>query len=109
MAADAAGVFLNSDHFAESITYTPHNELAVSIKAIVNRSPVRPVEHGGKPLPGNLIEIEIANHATLGRTSIKERFDKVTLPLREGGSAVDLVVTKVIEQDPGMWRLEARG
>lgn len=108
LSTDAGAVFLNSDHFAASITYTPHNELSKTIKAVIDRSPVRSVEHGGKPLPGNIVEIWIANHATDGVTSVKERHDKVSLPLREGGAAVELVVTKIIEQDAGLWRLEAR-
>lgn len=108
LSTDAGAVFLNSDHFAESITYTPHNGLSKSIKAVIDRSPVRPVERGGKPLPGNIVEIWIANHATDGVASVKERFDKVSLPIREGGAAVDLRITKIIEQDAGLWRLEAQ-
>lgn len=108
LSTDSGSVFLNSDHFAESITYTPHNELSKTIKAVIDRSPVRPVERGGRPSPVNIVEIWIANHATDGVTSVKERFDKVSLPLREGGAAVDLRITKVIEQDAGLWRLEAQ-
>lgn len=101
-------IFVNPDHFGETITYTPHNELSKTINAQVFRSPVRPVEQGGRSAPVNVVEIWISKHATNGVVSVKERLDKVSLPLQEGGPVVELRVTKKIEQDAGMWRLEAQ-
>lgn len=100
--------FLSVSEFGESITYTPYQDLAKTIKAIVDRNPEpKIIEHGGKPFKGNRIELFIANHSTNGVTSVKKGFDRVELPLIEGGDNVTFRITKVLNSDPGMWHLEA--
>lgn len=101
-----AGKFLNPNHFAEPITYTPQGELGRTINALVDRAPIKPIDHGGRSFPGNTCEIVIANDPVLGVTKVKERFDLVTFPLRLGGDPVNMRVNKVIKEGFGMWRLE---
>lgn len=104
-ADDAVNVFLNSDEFAEFVTYTPKNSSLKSIKAVVNREPMR-IVGGSRQVAVGVVEIEVANDATYGVTTVKESHDIVTLPYKVGGTPEDFVVQKILGQDEGMWRLE---
>lgn len=109
LSADAAE-FLDEDGFAEEITYTPHEELGKTMIAIVERSPAtnpQLADMGPRSLKTNRIELWIANSATLGVTSVKKGFDRVTLPFPENGPNVEFTVTKVLNSDPGMFHVEA--
>lgn len=105
LAADMSVVFLNSDEFAEDITYTPDGGAPVAIKAIVTRQGADPGSEDQGRILQNRAEILIANHATAGVTSVKKGADKVQFPPRLGGSDATWVVVDVLGQDPGAWNL----
>lgn len=106
LAADIPAFFAG---LSESVTYTPHGGTAVTRDAIVERSPVRVDQHGGRQAAQGVVEVWIANHATLGVSSVKERFDKVALPEKVGGSSKTYTVQKILDQDAGFWHLECGG
>jgi hypothetical protein len=106
LTADLA-VLLNTDEFAESVTYTPSGGSAKTINALVDRNPMRMLEAAAMGFQQAGLEIYIANDATLGVTSVKEGLDTVTLKLRQGDSSTTvLIVKKVVESDLQMFRLE---
>jgi len=98
-------VFLNSDEFAEEITYTPKDESPKTIKAIVTRSRLDPAEEDGGRILQNQCKIQIANDATGGVTSVDKGDDMVSLPAIVGGDSVDWVVIDILEADDGAWHL----
>jgi hypothetical protein len=105
---DAMNCILNTDEFAEDITYCPHGGTNKSIKALVERQRITPAgEDGGRTLVNNL-EITIANDSTYGVTSINKGFDKVIIAKSVGGDNVTCVVADVLGQDEGMWHLLVR-
>jgi hypothetical protein len=81
---DAASCFLNSDEFAENITYTPKGESPRVIKAVVNRKRIDPA-------------YEVA--------SINKGGDLVSLAEFIGGALIDWVVADILDQDEGVWHL----
>lgn len=108
LAIDSDKIFLQEG--SELITYTPHGEVPKTIKAHINRSPLKVVQHGGRPLAQKVVEFWITNDATNGVASIKERFDKVSFKYNLDDAVVShFVVAKLLEQDPGQWRLECHG
>jgi hypothetical protein len=105
---DAMNSFLNSDEFAEDITYCPHGGTNKSIKAIIIRQRIEPAgEDGGRTIINNM-ETQIANDATYGMTSIKKGFDKIIAPKTVGGDDVTFIVADILGQDEGMWHLLVR-
>lgn len=106
LAVDAAGVFLQE--FSEQITYTPHGDVSKTIKAVIDRSPVRILEHGGRQFSQKVIELWIINNATNGVSSVKPGFDTVAFKVRLSDECDTTVrVVTVLESDRGMWHLEA--
>lgn len=108
LSQDAISVFLNTDEFAEEVTYTPYGGTPSNIKAIIDRPRIRPagLDAGGTLV--NDIEIHIANHATYGVTSIKKGFDSVVLQRVVGGDNEIFKVIDILGQDEGMWHLLVR-
>ncbi|MGH7260872.1 MAG: head-tail joining protein [Nitrospiraceae bacterium] len=100
-------VFLNSAEFGETVTYTPQGGSPKAITAIVDRgASVDVVNQGARTFPANAVEIEIADNATFGVTTVKERFDQVALRLKKDDpSDTVLVVKRVIQPNKGAWRL----
>lgn len=102
--SEDAALFCDPDVMpgGESITYTPKGATPVTINANVFR-------YGPQAVSGQVIaphiEIEIPNHATKGRTSINVGGDTVTLPERQGETAITLRVNQILQQDGGMWLL----
>ncbi|MEI8350091.1 MAG: hypothetical protein WCI77_08045 [Candidatus Omnitrophota bacterium] len=102
---DVKNVFLNTNEFAESITFTPYGGTAKSIKAIVQRSRLDPAsEDTGRSLL-NQAEIFIANDSVEGVTSINKGQDKVSLPATIGGSSSNWLVVDIIDHDSAIWHL----
>lgn len=102
---DAANVFLNSDEYAEWITYTPKGGAAKRIKAQIFRKQISPAsEDAGRTLL-NQVEIIIANNAAYGVTSINKGGDTVSLPERIGGENITWRVANILDQDEGLWHL----
>ncbi|MFA5346131.1 MAG: hypothetical protein WC315_07650 [Candidatus Omnitrophota bacterium] len=105
LAQDATKTFLNSDEFAEEITYTPKGGIAKVIKALVNRKRIDPAyEDAGRVLL-NQFEIFIANDETSGVASINKGEDLVSLAEVIGGISIDWVVADILGQDEGAWHL----
>lgn len=105
LAQDAAKTFLNSDEFAEEITYTPKGGTAKVIKAVVNRKRIDPASEDAGRILINQCEIFIANDATAGVTSVNKGGDLVSLAEAIGGTQIDWVVADILAQDEGAWQL----
>jgi hypothetical protein len=105
LAQDVAETFLNSDEFAEEITYTPKGGAAKVIKALVNRKRIDPAyEDAGRVLL-NQCEIFIANDETSGIASVNKGEDLVSLSEIIGQAAINWVVADILGQDEGVWHL----
>lgn len=102
---DAVNVFLRSDEFAETITYTPKDGVEKLIRAIVDRQQISPAGEDTGRILQNQVKISIANSETYGVISIIKGGDKVSLPERIGGPDVDFLVVDILSQDEGMWQL----
>jgi len=102
---DAFNCFLNSNEFAEEITYTPKAGMAKNIKAVVERKRLSPAgEDTGRTLI-DAVEIFIANDPVYGVTSINKGGDTVALPERISGVNITWSVVEILAQDPGVWHL----
>lgn len=104
--------FLGNSEFEESITYTRKKPTTgeteiKTIKAVVERPLVMPTNHAGMRFPQNVYDVWIANDATLGITSVKIGQDIVELTTISGAT-IEMRITKIIDQDAGMWHLEAQ-
>ena len=102
---DAKGMFLNSDEFAELITYTPNGESPKVIKALVVRERLQADGPDQGRVLNRQAEVYIANHATEGVTSVDKGNDTVSFPVFVEGSAVTWKVVEVLGKDEGMWHL----
>jgi len=105
IASDAVNVFLNSDEFAESISYTPRGGVAKIVKAIVNRGQVVVSAQDTQRLGHDQIEIFISTDSTNG-IQIVSKQDTFTAP-GLNGAVVPWGVIKILDSDPGMWHLLA--
>lgn len=105
LAQDAAKTFLNSDEFAEDITYIPKGGVAKVVKAVVNRKRIDPASEDAGRILINQCEIFIANDAVSGIASINKGGDLVSLAEVIGGSQIDWVVADILAQDEGVWQL----
>jgi hypothetical protein len=100
----------------ETVSYTPQGGAAKTIPAVIERPTIQVQAPGGQAGPANTLTLIIANDATDGVTSIKERFDTVSFKRNLDDSAVTaFVVDKIVAQDNGLdandgglWRLEVR-
>jgi hypothetical protein len=100
-------VFVSSSEFGESVTYT-QSGVATVMDAVVLRGDMARVQAvGGRSYSGIMIKVLIPV-ATL--PFVKERLDTVAVRLRPEQS-VDTTfrVTKILDQDAGMWTLELEG
>lgn len=105
---DVANKFLNTDEFAELITYTPYGGVEKSIKAIVTRKRLDPDSQDQGRLLSNQVEICIANDSAYGVTTINKGQDKISLPAVIGGSNSDWLIIDIVDHDSAMWRLLAQ-
>jgi hypothetical protein len=104
MAIDARYGFMDTDAFAEAITYKPIGGSAQSINAIVERE--IPDDIVLPEIKGPTMIINVAKSATtsIGVSAVSIN-DEVTLPRQPGGSTVTVYVQQIIEQDTQAWRL----
>jgi hypothetical protein len=105
LAQDAVKTFLNSDEFAEKITYTPKGGSVKVIKALVNRKRIDPASEDAGRVLLNQCEIFIANDETAGVASINKGGDLVSLAEVLDQATVDWVVADILGQDEGAWHL----
>ena len=98
-------LFVDPAVFGETITYT-QGAVTTTLNAVVQRGDTEKITSiGGRSFPGNVIQLEIP---VASMPLIKERFDSVHVTLRPGDvSPTKLRITKIREQDEGMWTLEA--
>jgi len=102
---DAKAAFLNSDEFAESITYTPNGGPPKVIKALVVRERLQADGPDQGRVLNRQAEIYIASDATQGVTSVDKGNDTVSFPVFVEGPAVPWKVVEVLGKDEGMWHL----
>jgi len=111
---DAGSVFLNSDHFAESVTYYPHrfHTSAVraprTIKAVVTRNQVSVFNPDEQILTE--FEVRVANDAATGisSTELDTGGDQIELAPRTGDTPVKKSIQYLTEHDEGMLVLVCR-
>lgn len=113
---DATSVFLNTDDFAETVTYKPRlfaNGDARpnrSISAVVIRDLISVVSEDGGEVVLPSFEVHVANDSTSGISSDELDLggDKLSFPVRDGMTAMDRAIVRLITQDHGMLVLECR-
>lgn len=99
-------VFVDPDAFGESVTYMQAGALPTVMNAVVMRGDTAAVQAvGGRSYQATVVKLCIPV-ASLSR--IKEGKDTVTFFFRpEDVTVTTFRITKIIEQDAGMWTLEA--
>ena len=102
---DVKNCLLNTNEFAESITYTPKNGSPKTIKAIIVRSRLEPGGEDTGRILRNQCEVYIANDATDGVTSVDKGDDQLQFPELVGGSDITWVAIDIISKNEGLWRL----
>lgn len=103
--ADGA-LFVNADEFGEAVTYTQAG-VPTEMNAVVIRGDMaRVLAVGGRSYSGIMVKLMIPV-ATLPQI---KKLDTVAIRLRATDS-VDTVfrVGKILDQDDGMWTVEAEG
>lgn len=113
--ADADRVFLQSDDFAETVTYHPYRYATDSvrvereIKAVVTRNQVSAFTPDGEVILPEL-EIRVANDATTGisRDEIDTGGDQIEVAVKVGGTAERRSIQYITESDEGMLVLICR-
>lgn len=109
---DAVSVFLNSDHFAETVTYYPHRfgtpATPREIKAVVIRNQVSVFNPDEQILPE--FEVRVANNSTTGISSdeLNTGGDQIKFPVRVGETAQKRTIQLLTEHDEGMLVLICR-
>lgn len=106
--ADLTNVILNSDEFAEAVTFKPKTGAQKTIKAVIFRSELQPLDmNAGRGLT-KTCRVIIAKDATAGATTIVKGFDKFSFPEVEGGTAIDWTIVDVVSEDFSMFNLTVR-
>lgn len=114
---DAQSLFVETDDFAESVTYHPHQfhgETARAdrtINAQVIRQPLAVFSEDGSASALRVYEIHVANDSTLGISAeeLDTGGDAITFPPDAGSSTTERKqITRLIDQDAGMLVLECR-
>lgn len=105
MAKDFIDNFLADNEFAEEVVYTPKNDSAKTIMAVIERKPTDAIQLDRRHLVHQEAQIYIANDDEQGVTVITEKSDTVSFPVEEGGDAVDWSVVEILNHDSGMWHL----
>lgn len=113
---DATSVFLNTDEFAESVTYKPRLFAAGdaranrTIDAVVIRELIQVVSEDGGETVLPSFEVHVANDSATGISSDELDLggDKLSFPVRDGLDASDRAIVRLVTQDHGMLVLECR-
>jgi len=109
---DAGSVFLNSDHFAESVTYYPHRFGTAAtprvISAVVVRNQVATFNPDEQIVPE--FEVRVANDAVTGISSeeLNTGGDMIKLAVRIGEAETKRSIQYLSEHDDGMLVLICR-
>ena len=109
MATDAAFAFMDSDTFAEAVTYLPATGGSRSINAVVFRDPPEtPGENPGGNTLMRMVEVYVYNDTTsgIGAAELNLGGDKITVTDRLGKTAENLSIKQIVSQDNGVLRLK---
>jgi len=106
--SDAINTILNEDELAVEIIYTPLDQDAKTIKAIVVRELIEPGSEDQGRMLQKQAEIHIANDVDDGVSSVNINGDMVSFPVRIGDDAVDWAVIEVVKKDSGLWQLKVQ-
>lgn len=107
-----AAAFVNSDDFAETVTYTKTNGNTRQISAVVVRDPPARLDSRGVVVTPRL-EVYVANSATTGISGaeLDTGGDTITVAVRPGGIPQALSInlsTASDSQDAGILQLDLR-
>lgn len=101
---DAKNALLNTNEFAEEITYAPYGKWPKVIKALVIRERLDPgSENMGRSLR-NEAEVYILNDEADGVTLIDKKNDRITIA-GPGGEEVISRISEILDKDAATWRL----
>lgn len=113
---DAATIFCNTDEFAETVTYYPHQYYGDTardprtISAVVFRQSATVINEDGGEVVRYIYEVHVANDSDVGIASDELDLggDQIELPPRDGKDAERKAVTRLMFQDNGMLVLECQ-
>lgn len=113
---DALNVFLSEDDFAEEITYTPYRGPQESapaprtISAAVFRDGLVSVGDDGGETVSPIFAVHVHNNSTTGISSDELDLggDVLSFPMRDGETAQEWRITRLVTQDHGMLVLECQ-
>lgn len=113
---DAASVFINTDEFAESVTYKPRlksgdtRASTRAINAVVIREQAATVDEDGNETIAPIFEVHVANDSTIGISSTELDLggDEISFPVRDGQTATDRAINALMFIDNGMIVLQCR-
>ena len=101
---DALNCFLNTDEFAEEITYTPAGGQERIIKAVVNRGKITPTRQDELHTLQNQAEVFVLNDETSGISLINKKDDRITLTDLEG-DLKECRIVEILNKDDALWHL----
>lgn len=90
----------------ESITFKPASGTNSTFNAVVQRMAAGQIVElaGGRVLaPKMIVQFPRSSDTTVGRPTIDQGADKISVAYRKGGSAADHVIGAILNQDGGMW------
>lgn len=101
---DALNCLLNTNEFAESITYIPAGCSSRLIKAIVNRGQIKPSREDSLRTLQNQAELFVLNDEAAGISLINKKDDKIVLTDLEGDTKEGRIA-EVLNKDDALWHL----
>jgi len=104
LSQDSIITFLNSDEFAEEITYIPSVGPPKIIKAVIVREGLEPSSENASRSLRKQADVYIANDETDGVIAIDKKDDRITLNDVEG-IARETRINEVLGNDEGIWHL----
>ena len=99
-----ARTFLNTDEFAESLTYIPHGGTAKVIKAVITRGRLDPASGNFSRSLKNEAEIYIMNDEAEGVITIDKTNDRIVLKELDGDEK-EARITEILNSDKGIWHI----
>lgn len=105
MKDDVKNVLLNTDEFAEEITYVTKAGVELTINAVVERGRLEDAGAGGAQTFGREIEILVLNDSDDGITAIDVTGDYVMVSTHVGEDAVRHKVIEILDHDESSWSL----
>ena len=116
IAADVASVLLNTDEFAEDVTYTPSGEAAKSIKAVFDYEGFTPEDAEDGRVQRHDATLFISTDATLGIANPNAK-DQVTISsevwdivrvMESGNGAARLQLVRFVPEEKSSEKLRLR-